>query len=173
MVLQSIALQKLRAGLWAIRGSQQWLWHTRQLEDSVQAMTKASGGNRGGDRAGKRHRGCWKQAQGWWDLILKDDECRQIKQLWLEQNATCDKRGDEGIIFSFSFHRGCVSKVMRKDWLAQEPVGFALSYMKSISRMKVHQDVNLINILLNLSQRVCILSCPEALEALKEIIVSF
>jgi len=59
------------------------------------------------------------------------------------------------------------------DWVAQEPVVFALSYMKSISRMKVHQDVNLINILLNLSQRVCILSCSEALEALKEIIVSF
>lgn len=41
------------------------------------------------------------------------------------------------IIFSFSFHRDCASKVMRKDWQAQDAVGFALSFMKSISRMKL------------------------------------
>ena len=52
------------------------------------------------------------------------------------------------IIFSFSFHRDCASKVMRKDWQAQEAVRFALSSMKSISRMKLDQEMNLRNALL-------------------------
>jgi len=53
------------------------------------------------------------------------------------------------IIFSFSFHRDCVSKVMRKDWQAPEAVRFVFSSMKSSSRMKLDQDMNLRNALLN------------------------
>lgn len=69
-------------------------------------------------------------------------------------------------IFSFSFHRDCASKVMRKDWQAQESVRFALSSVKHISRMKLDQEMNLRNALLNQkSQRahISILSCgPES-----------
>lgn len=44
------------------------------------------------------------------------------------------------IIFSFSFHRDCASKVVRKDFQAQEAVRFVLSSMKSILRMKPDQE---------------------------------
>lgn len=65
------------------------------------------------------------------------------------------------IIFSFSFHRDCASKVMRKDWQALAPVRLALTSMKSISRMKLDQDVNQRNALLNQrSQRAHILILP-------------
>lgn len=45
------------------------------------------------------------------------------------------------IIFSFSFHRDCASKVMRKDWQAQEAARFARSSVNSISRMKLDQEM--------------------------------